>query len=249
VARTSAQRAGGRRPARGNGRVAYPGDVLADLALYEGDPATALRHYTAEMERSRADDDPIRLVWNLFYVAICHAALRHPEDGLAAAREAVPLSDSTGNPSARSMARYALGLVLKKDDPAHALMLFDEAAALAAAVQNFWWHGIALMEAASTRAVHADATTAARALREVIEHWDRVGDWSQQWLNVRYVTRFLFGVGALDDALALHHALLAAGRPSPLGAAQVASGDGVPVPQLSGAQVVDRARAALLPFC
>ena len=69
----------GRAPGRGNGRVAYPGDVLADLALYEGDADAALAHYEAEMARARGDDDPIRLVWTLFYVAICHAALRAPE--------------------------------------------------------------------------------------------------------------------------------------------------------------------------
>ena len=187
----------GRVPGRGNGRVAYPGDVLADLALYEGDAGAALAHYEAEMERARADDDPIRLVWTLFYVAICHAALRNPEDGLAAAeRGDAGVRAHRGNPSARSMARYALGLVLKKAEPERALALFDDAAELAASVQNFWWHGIALMEAASTRAVHADTATAATALIEVLDHWDRVGDWSQQWLNLRYVTRFLVRVGA-----------------------------------------------------
>ncbi len=48
-ARSLASLADGRRPGRGNGRVAYPGDVLADVALYEGDPAAALAHYEEEM--------------------------------------------------------------------------------------------------------------------------------------------------------------------------------------------------------
>ena len=50
----------------------------------------------------------------------------------------------------------------------------------------------------------------------MIDHWDRVGDWSQQWLNLRYVTRFLARVGADDDALTLHRALVDAGKGSPL---------------------------------
>ena len=133
------------------------------------------------------------------------------------------VAEETANPTARSMARYALGLVLKKSEPDRALALFDEAAELAASVQNFWWHGIALMEAAATRAVHRDPASGARALIEVLDHWDRVGDWSQQWLNLRYVARFLVRVGAEDDAVALHYALVGAGRLSPLGPAQLAA--------------------------
>jgi hypothetical protein len=227
-------------PGRGNGRVAYPGDVLADVALYEGDPATALAHYEREMTRARRDDDPIRLVWTLFYVAICQAALRTPAAGLAAAEEAVHVADATANPTARSMGRYALGLVLKKSEPDRALVLFDEAAESAASVQNFWWHGIALMEAAATRAVHGNPVRAASDFIVVLDHWDRVGDWSQQWLNLRYVTRLLVRLGADDDAAALHRALVRAGKPSPLDVVQVEGHDA-----LSGVEAVARARSAL----
>ena len=135
-ARSLAALGDGRAPARGNGRIAYPGDVLADVVLYEGDAAAALAHYDGEVSRAREDNDPIRLVWTLFYVAICHAALRNPEDGLSAAQESVRVAEDTANPTARSMARYALGLVLKKSEPDRALVLFDEAAELAASVQN-----------------------------------------------------------------------------------------------------------------
>lgn len=244
-ARELATLANGRLPQRGNGRVAYPGDVLADVALYEGDSAAALAHYEAEMARARRDDDPIRLVWTLFYVAICQAALRTPEAGRDAAEEAVRVADVTANPTARSMGRYALGLVLKKSEPDTALALFDEAAELAASVQNFWWHGIALMEAASTRGVHGDPARAAADFIEVLDHWGRVGDWSQQWLNLRYVTRFLNRVGAEDDAVALHRALVDAGKQSPMSATQAATLDDVPGGGLSGADLVVRARSAL----
>jgi predicted ATPase/DNA-binding SARP family transcriptional activator len=244
-ARELASLAHGRVPRRGTGRVAYPGDVLADVALYEGDPAAALAHYEREMARARRDADPIRLVWTLFYVAICQAALRTPEAGLAAAEEALRVADVTANPTARSMGRYALGLVLKKSDPDRSLALFDEAAELAASVQNFWWYGIALMEAAATRGVHGDPARAASDFIDVLDHWDRLGDWSQQWLNLRYVTRFLNRVGAQDDAVALHRALRHAGKQSALSAAQTAALGDTPRDGLSGADAVVRARSAL----
>jgi len=113
------------------------------------------------------------------------------------------------------MARYAVGLVLKKVEPDRALTLFDEAAELAAAVRNFWWEGIARMEAAATRAVHGDPMAAARAFRIVLDHWDRVGDATQQWLNLRYIARLLTRLDAPSDAAVLHDFLVAAGKPSP----------------------------------
>ena len=238
-------------PGRGTGRVAYPADVLADLALYEGDADAALAHYDGEVARARRDADPIRLVWTLFYVAICHAALRNPGRRYARRGGGGRVAETTANPTARSMARYALGLVLKKSEPDRALALFDEAADLAASVQNFWWHGIALMEAAATRAVHGEPATAASDFVEVLDHWDRVGDWSQQWLNLRYVTRFLVRVGADDDAVALHRALVKAGKPSPLSGAQLADpSDRVEIGVATGgAEAVVRARSALARFC
>ena len=125
------------------------------------------------------------------------------------------MAEGTANPTARSMARYALGLVLKKADPGRALTLFDEAAEQAASVRNFWWHGIAMMEAAATRAVHGDPVAAARAFLGVLDHWDQVGDVTQQWLNLRYVARLLNRVDARSDAATLHAFLVAAGKPSP----------------------------------
>ncbi|HEY4990528.1 MAG TPA: hypothetical protein VII33_00420, partial [Nakamurella sp.] len=243
-ARRLAARADGRIPARGTARISYPADVVADVALYEGDIDSALRHWEAEVVAARGHDDPIRLVWTLYYVAVCHAVRREPRFGIAAARESVQVADGTGNPTARSMARYALGLVGKKADPDRALALFDEAAGLAAQVHNFWWHGIAIMEAAATRAVHGDPAVAARALVEVLDHWDRAGDWTQQWLNLRYVVRLLVRVGADAEAAELHRCLIAAGKPSPLDDAGrcTAAKSG---PALSRVEAVDLARVTL----
>jgi len=252
-ARTLAGVAGGRVPGRGTGRVAYPGDVLADVELYAGHADAALRHYGAEVERARRDDDPIRLVWTLYYVAVCHAVLRTPERGVPAAQEALRVAGPTGNPTAQSMARYALGLVLKKSDPDRALALFDEAGELAASVRNFWWHGIALMEGAATRAVHGDPRRACRDFLGVLDHWERVGDWSQQWIALRYVARLLTRVDAVDAAVVLHAALCAARRSSPLNVARLERELGneryaaalVAGSTLTGSAVVTYARDAL----
>ena len=248
LARQLARRAGGRRPLPGTARIAYPGDVLADVALYEGDVDVALRHYAGDTRRARADGDRIRLVWTLYYVAVCQAARREPERGVGAALESLEVAETTANPTAQSMARYALGLVLKKSEPDRALALFDEATELAAAVRNFWWQGIAMMEAAATRAVHDDPVAAARAFSRVLDHWDRVGDSTQQWLNLRYVARLLKRVAAGSDAATLHGFLVAAGKPSPLDPRDspgVARHDESLVPRAAERAAVAHARAAL----
>jgi predicted ATPase/DNA-binding SARP family transcriptional activator len=219
-ARRLAELAEGRVPPTGTARIAYPGDVLADVALYAGDVETTMAHYSAAVAAARAEDDPLRLVWALYYVAICHAVRRNPALGVPVAEESLEIAELTANPTARSMARYALGIVLKKSDPQRALSLFDEAARLAASVENFWWRGIALMEAASTRAVHADPLDAARDFIEVLDHWQRTGDQTQQWLNLRYVVRLLVRLGSDEDAVTLHHYLVSVGKPSPIDSTQ-----------------------------
>ncbi|UGT91788.1 hypothetical protein [Mycobacterium ostraviense] len=131
-------------------------------------------------------------MWTLYEVAVCSGALGKPDYGLPAALEAVTLAERTGNPTARSMAYFALGYLLKRSEPVRATALFDKAAQLAAAVQNFWHSGTALMSAAATRAVHGDPIEAARMFIEVLDHLDRVGDWFEQGAALRYITR-LFG--------------------------------------------------------
>ncbi len=213
--------ADGRAPGRGAARVAYPADVLADAALFGGAAARALEYWKVEAARARGDVDPIRQVQAVSALAVSHAVLGNPDAALPDAREAVAVADGTGNPTARSMAYFALGYLLKKSEPARALVLFDDAARLAGEVQNFWWFGIALMEAAATRAVHGDPATAARMFIEVLDHWERAGEWAEQWVSIRYITRLLATLGADDDALFLHCAVVRAGKRAPLRAEQL----------------------------
>lgn len=219
-ARRLADFADGRVPPRGTARFAYPADVLADVALFGGDAQSVLEYWDREAARAAVEGDSVRLVQTVSILATCRVMLGQRDSAVPAAQAAVEVADKTANPTTQSTAYFALGFALKKSEPERALELFTEAARLAGEVQNFWWYGIALMEAAATRAVHGDPQVAAGLFTEVLEHWDRVGDWSQQWLSLRYVTRLLARLGADDDAAFLHHALRHAGKPSPLSPAQ-----------------------------
>ncbi|SON63071.1 hypothetical protein MSIMFI_04601 [Mycobacterium simulans] len=224
------------------------------MALVNGDPRSALAHWDGETERARREGDPIRTVQAISALAVAQGLLGNSDAALPPTQEAVEIADATGNPTARSMAYFSLGYLLKKSDPERALFLFDEAARLAGEVRNRWWFGIALLEGAGTRAMHGDPAPAARMLIETLDHWDRVGDWVEQWVGLRYATRFFARVGAADDAVFLHCAIANAGKPPPLRAAQL---DGLvnslganPLETYSaspagGAEAVVRARSSL----
>ncbi|HEX2213231.1 MAG TPA: BTAD domain-containing putative transcriptional regulator, partial [Mycobacterium sp.] len=80
-ARELAARAEGRIPAPGHTYLGYPADVLADTALSEGSPATALAHYQAEVDVARATGDLPRLVWVLYQITIAYDFLGTPSAG------------------------------------------------------------------------------------------------------------------------------------------------------------------------
>ena len=255
-ARSLAELAGGRVPLPGISYLGYPADVLADVALLNGDAAAHFAHYDAEILTARREADPVRLVFVLYNLSIAHTVGHESAASLADAQEAMHVADRIANPSIRAMARCSLGRVLKKSDPDRALALFDEAHRLAAPVQNNWLTGIAVTEAATVRAMHGDPATAARMYLDVLEHWSHAGPGTgcQHWLTLRSVTQFLANMGAAEDALALNHLLVDAGRPSPLGAERHAVlvdelGDELVVEEFDagdiGAAAVARARTGL----
>jgi len=231
-ARSLAALAQGRVPEPGTSYAAYPADVLADLGLHEGDAETALAHYYGEAVQARREgDDPFRLLWILYNLTICHDALGTPEAGLPAAQEAMQVAEATANPTARSMARCALGRVLKESDPDGALSLFDEAAQLAEPVQNNWLLGIAWTEAAAVRAVHGEPAATAKTFIDVLDLWDSgvPGAGILQSITLRYAIPLLVRLGADEEAAALQRSV---------------DGDG-----MAGKEALSYARASLQRFC
>lgn len=98
------------------------------------------------------------------------------------------------------------------------------------------------MEAAATRAVHGDPRAAARAFVSVLDLWDRIGDRTQQWQNLRHVARLLRRLDDPAAAAALLADLRAAGEQT-----SITPRSGVPVGRAAQTQsaAVRRARASL----
>jgi predicted ATPase/DNA-binding SARP family transcriptional activator len=247
LARMAAGRVASRRPCY----LAHPDDVLADIALYEGDAQTALAHYEAELPGARSTGDPIRLVMIVDRITMCQQAFGAPEAGVPYAEEAILVADAAGNPTARSLARCTLGRALAGADPDRALGLLDDANEIGASVDNNWCIGMAGMEAAAIRAVHGDPIAAAPTLIPVLDHWEHGGPGliAQQWDTLRHVTRLLVRLGGETDAATLQRFFVDAGREPPLSDEEAAQLGGVGGVAPAEADVVEFARTALRRYC
>ena len=90
-------------PADGPRYLAHPADVLADIALYEGDAEAALAHYEAELRGARSAGDPIRLVMIIDNGSPCASKRSGTRGGRAPCAGGDPRRrNARGNPTARS---------------------------------------------------------------------------------------------------------------------------------------------------
>ncbi len=107
----------------------------------------------------------------------------------------------SGAPSALAYNAFALGEILASSEPDQALAHLDRAISLADGVGAHFIHGIALVSATSLRVRHSDPASAASALLDVIEQWERAGHWRQLWTTLRHAAE-LFGRTGDDAAVA-----------------------------------------------
>lgn len=251
LADSLAQLAGSRVPGTGTAYLGFPADVRADVTLYTGGAAAATAYYDRELRHARAGADPLRLVFLLDRVTLCHQMRGAPEAGIDAGTEAVRIADVTSNPTARSLARCALARALARDEPEQAMFLFDEAYELAASVENNWLTGMARMESAAIRAEHGDPALSARTFIGVLDHWERgaPGLIPQQWDTLRHVARLLVRLDARAEAARLCHALAAAGREMPCSVGDVVGPAAVDGRAMTGPEAVDFARVTLQRYC
>jgi len=190
-------------------RSGHPGDAIADVRLYRGEPKAALAHYERVVEQAHQRGDQDRLMWATYYVSVLNAVLQRPEKAGTAAAAALRHAREIANPTALSFCLYATGLAVKHRQPDVAAAMFEEAVRAADTVRNTWFGGIARMELAATNAAHGDPAEGFRALGEVIDHWYRVGDETQLRIALRYLARGLLEAGLVEEAAIIVGALLA----------------------------------------
>ncbi|HEX2046813.1 MAG TPA: BTAD domain-containing putative transcriptional regulator [Acidimicrobiales bacterium] len=199
------------------GHLAFQG--LAAACLFSGDLAEARGHSLRGAELAEACGDPYQTTVNRISAVLALAyggrtaeAVEEAEAVLAAARE-------LDCPSATAWALYTLGEVLLDHDPGRALPLLEESRAMAAGVGSTFLTGVAATSATTLRARHHDPQDALSRFPEVIDLWERAGNWTQQWTMLRSLVTTLGRLGRDEPAAVLYGALRASDTaPPPFGA-------------------------------
>jgi hypothetical protein len=190
--------------------------ALGSAALFRGQLDEARVHIRRAAELADAYGDPYWSVVNFMvenlivaYGGDTEAAIERGEATLGVARR-------LDCPSATAWGLYHLGEMLLDRDPARALDLLDESRALAAGVGHAFLTGIAGTSATTLRARHADPAQALRDFPEIIDLWDRAGNWTQQWTMLRSLIATLVRLGRDEPAAVLYGALRASPTAPPV---------------------------------
>jgi predicted ATPase len=196
------------------GHLAF--QALAGVALVSGDLAAARARSRRAAELADDFGDGYQALVNrvtenlaLAYGGETDAAVEQAELALTAAR-------GVDCPSGRAWGLYRLGETLLDRDPLRALALLDESEALALTVGNTFLIGVAGTSATTLRARHGDAHAALRGFPDLIDLWDRAGNWTQQWTMLRSLITTLVRLGRDEPAAVLYGALQASPTAPPV---------------------------------
>ncbi|MCA1846923.1 MAG: hypothetical protein LC792_27755, partial [Actinobacteria bacterium] len=196
------------------GHLAY--EALGVAVMFSGDPTQARLHNRRAAELAEHFGDPYAATVDRMSEFLLLAYDGHAAEVIDEAEEALVAARAVGCPSATAWGLYMLGEVLLDRDPTRALALLDEGHALAASVGNAFLTGIAGTSGTSLRARYGDPETALGGFPDLIDHWERAGNWTQQWTMLRSLVTTLAQLGRDEPAAVLYGALTASPTAPPV---------------------------------
>jgi predicted ATPase/DNA-binding SARP family transcriptional activator len=189
----------------------YPVYVQCEISLYLG-RLTDCRALADRAQRLAEDTgDMLRVWW-----CVMNRALALAYDGRVAEATAIAervVAEAVLPGVIRAWAWYTLGEVLMTTEPDRASTLLLQAVREARRISDRFLTGVALLSVASLRARQGDPA-AVPLFREVIEHWHRLGNWTQRWTSFRTIADLLARLGDSESAAVLVGAALAESRPA-----------------------------------
>ncbi len=167
-------------------------EILAHVYLYDGrlHEAAACSRQASGLHAEAGDE-----VWainaaSVEVVALAYAG--HRRDAEELARPLVARADRAGAPSSMAMTRYVLAETL--DDPIEAARAYRQSISLGESIGADFVTGVANTSLAALELRVGRTRGARRRLAWCIEHWQRAGVRTQQWLAIRLL------IDALDES-------------------------------------------------
>ncbi|MDN5855809.1 MAG: hypothetical protein L0K86_23805, partial [Actinomycetia bacterium] len=194
--------------ARGDQQAAQRSlETHAAIALYEGrldDCQGYARRWLASTEPA---GEHYHTAFGHLHLAL---ASSYGGDERAARSSAVTTrghAEAAANPTQLAWSAYAQGETLSDDDPDLGLAYLQEAVQRAESVHSRFAAGVARVALSALRSRHGSVPDALQSFREVIEHWQQLGDWTHQWTTLRNLTGLFTRTGADEAAAILHGAV------------------------------------------
>ena len=182
--------------------------------------AVELEREAAELSRVAGDDPMENLA--LVTAAVCLAYSGEAELACEMTERARAVAEANGNPSMLGWAYYGAGEVRLGVAPMEALPYLERSLEEAARASNRFILGVAGLSAVSLQARYGDPLAALRRYPNLMDHWQRAGAWTQQWITIRTLIETLSRVGAAEAATVLYGALGASPTASPVGGEDLA---------------------------
>ena len=165
--------------------------VLGDVHLFRGDLGAAASAYERADALGRQAGDAYHgaLLRGCRSLVCTYAGAA--TKALELASESRAEAQLSGNPTALAWSEYVTGEALLASEPERALGHLQRAGTTAGRVANEFIAGVAGLSAASLAARHGDLATAARTFVDVIDRFERAGNWRQQWIAMRQAVELL----------------------------------------------------------
>lgn len=177
-------------------RVVFPLEVRMHLDMWQGRIDDCLA--TAERAAAATDDPAEFFPHTVPILALTYAG--RPDEALARAEEIEPVAARLGNPTMRGLVLYGRGEALLETAPQQAADPLEQAADLAAAVDNRMLLGVVDVSLISLQARHGDSTEALRSFTGMIDRLHEAGDWTHLWTGLRGLVEVLARLGCDEPA-------------------------------------------------
>ncbi len=189
-------------------------DALGDVSFFQGRLADAEAAFREAARLAVAGGDPDGEANGLAGVALAMAYSGRVSDAITEA-DAADRAAARAGPAVQAFVRYVQGECRAEVAPERAIALVEEAVELAIGCQAWFIEGVAALTAASLRGRHRDPALAAPAFADLLHHWRRSGNWTQQWTTLRNLAEMLVRLESYEPAVVIAAAAEAAAAATP----------------------------------